>query len=463
MPLPLVLIHGYSDKGQSFQRWKDIFIKSNSGYNENNVQICSYVSLSNEVTIKDIAEGFDRALKINTNIKDDEPFDAIVHSTGMLVLRSWLAVYGSERKQRVKHIIGIAPATFGSPLAHKGRSWLGAIFKGNREKGPDFMEAGDLVLDGLELGSKFTWELTHRDVLNKTTTFYGADNDTPYLFAFCGDTPYRGLQGLITGTPGTDGTVRWAGCTLNTRKIKLDFTVSVNDKIKNRYDVPVWSAEERLNLQMPFIPIRGLNHATILEAPSKELVDLVMQALKVDSKESYLDWINIATRKTADTLENMKGTYQQFIVHARDERGDPITDFNLQLYQSINNPEPNEKKWKPVKMDVHTYSTDNSFRCFHINLKDIIKDDFKSLKAEFIASSGTALLGYMEYLEDDLNVEEMEVHPTFTMDLSPLLHDSEVKFFYPFTTTLIEIILNREPLPAKQKNNVTWFLEDKSD
>jgi alpha-beta hydrolase superfamily lysophospholipase len=99
-------------------------------YAEHEIHICSYRTLTNEVTIKDLAEAFDHALRINTGIKPDEPFDAIVHSTGMLVLRSWLTAYG--RHERVKHIIGLAPASFGSPLAHKGRSWIGSIFKGSR-------------------------------------------------------------------------------------------------------------------------------------------------------------------------------------------------------------------------------------------------------------------------------------------------------------------------------------------
>src|SRR5438132_764019 len=73
-------------------------------------------ALTNEITIKDIAEGFDRAIKTHPRIDKDQPFDAIVHSTGMLVLRSWLATNPIGRK-RLKHLIGLAPATFGSPLA----------------------------------------------------------------------------------------------------------------------------------------------------------------------------------------------------------------------------------------------------------------------------------------------------------------------------------------------------------
>ncbi len=459
MPIPLILIHGYSDKGESFQKWKDILMKSKK-YSDKEIHICSYRSLTNEVTIKDIAEGFDRAIRINTDIDDNEPFDAMVHSTGMLVLRSWFAVYGQERRKRIKRIIAIAPASFGSPLAHKGRSWLGSIFKGNREKGPDFLEAGDLVLDGLELGSRFTWDLAHRDLLNKEI-FYGPHDDTPYVFTFCGDSQYKGLRGAITNAPGTDGTVRWAGCTLNTRKITLDFTKPVNE---TRYDITDWSADERINLSMPFIPVAGLNHASIIEEPSDDLVEMVEGALEVDSKESYSAWVEYATKKTASALANMDGIFQQFTVHARDERGDPITDYNLQLYKTTDDKGfHQDSKWQPVKIDVHSYSTDNSYRCFHIDLKDIIDEKLKGLKLEFMASTGTQLLGYLGYIPDDIDITQIEAQPTFTMDLSESLHNTDFKFFYPFTTTLIEIILNREPLPIKDINKVTWFLKKQLD
>ncbi len=452
MPIPLVLIHGYSDKGESFQPWKDILARTNK-YNENDIQICSYRSLTNEVTIKDIAEGFDRALRLNAHIDPNQPFDAIVHSTGMLVLRSWLSVY--SRRQRIKRIIAIAPASFGSPLAHKGRSWLGAIFKGNRESGPDFMEAGDLVLDGLELGSRFTWDLAHRDLLN-TDIFYGPHNDTPYVFTFCGDTQYKGLRGAITSAPGTDGTVRWAGCTLNTRKITLNFTLPPNDE--KRYEITDWSADERTNLAMPLIPVRNLNHASIIENPSDELVEMALEALEVDDKDSYIEWVKNASGKTKETL-NAMARWQQFVVRARDERGDSITDFNLQLYKHSNNNNSDEPDWQPVKIDVQAYSSDNSFRCFHINLDEILEENLKGLRLEFMASSGTELLGYFEYIADDFDLKKLEAQPTFTMDLSQLLHDRNFKFFYPFTTTLIEIVLNREPLPPRSINKVTWFLE----
>ncbi len=125
---PLVIIHGYSDKGESFRGWRDILV-NRLGYSPSQVHICSYRSLTNEISIRDIAEGFDRALRLQTSLNEGQPFDAIVHSTGMLVIRAWLTQYGAT-KAPLRNLIALAPATFGSPLAHKGRSFIGSAFKG---------------------------------------------------------------------------------------------------------------------------------------------------------------------------------------------------------------------------------------------------------------------------------------------------------------------------------------------
>ena len=191
---PIVLVHGYSASGSSFDKWKDVL--QSLGYASESVHVCTYKSLTNEVTIRDIAEGFDRALRIQSGLNEGEEFDAIVHSTGMLVVRAWL-VSRADRRDRLKHLIGLAPATFGSPLAHKGRGWLGAIFKGNKERGPDFLEAGDLILDGLELASRFTWDLAHADLLGDTPV-YGPNSDTPYAFVFCGTLDFPRFGGHMT-------------------------------------------------------------------------------------------------------------------------------------------------------------------------------------------------------------------------------------------------------------------------
>lgn len=438
---PIVMIHGYSDKGKSFQTWVDKLSKR--GHDVRTIHVCSYETLTNEVTIPDIAEGFDRALREKMGLNGDEEFDAIVHSTGMPLIRSWLSAY-AKRHSRLKHLIGLAPASFGSPLAHKGRGWLGGIFKGRKELGPDFLEAGDRVLDGLELGSRFTWDLAEKDLLG-TSPFYGPSNATPYVFIFCGNKAYDGIRRLIN-EPGTDGTVRWAGCSLNTRKITLDLTKNTDDQ--DRISFSDWS-----NVDIPLIPIEGADHGSILLAPSDDLVDMVHEALSVESEDALTEWYSNVNNKVQHVKDALI-PWQQFIIRATDERGDPITDYYIQLEGTRTNCGLEELQYFDV--DVHAYSSDPSLRNFHVNLNDLAPETLNSLTLRVIASSGTTLVAY-HGLTDDTESYDQEGTWHATLDLSTLLHNSTVKFFYPFTTTLVALRLNREPLPLNGPNNICWF------
>lgn len=449
MKTPVLLIHGYSDDAPSFLRWKQILM--DNGYADDDVHLLCYKSLTNEITIKDIAEGFERAIRLQTGLEQDQAFDAIVHSTGMLVIRAWLTNY-SKRAKRLKHLIGLAPATFGSPLAHKGRSTLGAIFKGNRELGPDFGEAGDLVLDALELGSRFTWDLALDDMLGEET-FYGPDRKTPYAFVLCGTKGYGGIRKLMH-PDGSDGTVRWAGTPLNTRKIDMDLTVKPGEK-EPRFHFPDFT-----NVDIPMIPLEGLNHGTILSNPTDLAIELVTGALAVSDRATYEAWFADAAAKTRRVLESVP-KYQQFVVRAIDERGDPIHDYNIRLYRR----KEGAKKVEYLDhfdMQVHTYEADPSFRCFHVNLDKLSPSKLGNLWFEFTASSGSYLVGYLGFSTPDrvtpgVEVESTAATQTIRVDISKMLNTPDFKFFYPFTTTLIQLMVNREPLPPDAFSEVCKF------
>ena len=146
----------------------------------------------------------------------------------------------------------ILPECSGIPSS-SSTSWLGALFKGNKHLGPDFLEAGDKILDELELGSRFTWDLAHLDLLGNET-FYGPTRRTPFVFIFCGNQSYGGLRQLFDD-PGSDGTVRWASCPLNTRKINLDLTIDPErEGSEKRISIADWK-----NTDIPLIPIDGKN------------------------------------------------------------------------------------------------------------------------------------------------------------------------------------------------------------
>lgn len=446
MSNPVVLIHGYSGQGESFTPWTNVL--KDAGHDVTTIHTCNYRTLTNEVTIKDIAEGFDRALRIEAGLDGDAEFDAIVHSTGMLVIRAWLTAY-AKRRSRLKHLIGLAPATFGSPLAHKGRSWLGAIFKGEKKFGPDFLEAGNLVLDGLELGSGFTWDLAHQDMVGGND-FYGRGAETPYVFVFCGTSQYEGVRRLVN-EPGTDGTVRLAGCALNSRKITMDLTVEAGVR-DSRTKLGSWSS-----LDVPLIPIPDLNHGTILSEPSPLLANLVTSALSVDSPGAFDKWLENAGKMTEETKQKTE-KWQQFVIRVVDERNDPVSDYHVEVFTEDDN------YIKQFDFDTHAYSGDNSLRCFHVNLEEIDWENLKSLKVRLIASSGSELIGYYGHGSERINPDTQNRTPDgkwdAIIDLSELLNDPEnkISFFFPFTTTLIEIQINREPMPPFGKNKLFEFM-----
>ena len=449
MKRQVVIVHGYSDKGESAKEWCRRL--SAAGYDASQIHVADYVTLSNEITIKDLSEAFDRAVRLKPNLNQSQPFDAIVHSTGMLVVRSWLSTY-QARRNRLKHLIGLAPATWGSPLADQGRSLLGAVFKGSHHLGPDFMEQGDRVLAALELGSSFTWDLAHKDLVTDTPV-YGPDGDTPYPFIFVGLKDYGFIKSLVTESLGTDGTVRWAGVGFNCRRIEMDLSIDPASGKGPRVSYRPWK-----NTNVPMVLLRNHNHGTIFTAPDDDLVEAVTAALQVETADQYAAWKSKYEDKTLHEARQAGITpWQQFIIHLIDERSDGISDYYVDLYTK------NGDTWMPLEQfapDVHAFSDDPSYRCFHVNIAPFAHDNgaqpkVTNLWLRLIASSGTKLVAYFGYgterITDDglpvLNSGKWDAAIDLTPHLQQTVASGDVKLFYPFTTTLVEIRMNREPMP----------------
>jgi hypothetical protein len=82
-----------------------------------------------------------------------------------------------------------------------------------------------------------------------------------------------------------------------------------------------------------------------------------------------------------------------------------------------------------------------------------------------IASSGSKLVGYHGHGSEKTNTDITEVNLQgkwdAKLDLSQIPSDEARHLFRPFMTTLVELKLNREPmpLPVNMKNLVCWFEE----
>jgi hypothetical protein len=473
MPRPLLLIHGYSATGLDFTNLYRALVDRKIDAKLLNVG--NYISLNNEITIADISEGLQRAIDL-TDLNNAQDFDAIVHSTGMLVVRAWLAHQGiapgeNQRLKRLKHLIGVAPATWGSPQAHKGRTWLGALVKGNRTPGPDFMNAGDLVLDGLELGSRFTWDLAHTDLLG-SASYFGTGSDTPYVAVFIGNTPYTGLAS-VANDPGTDGTVRWSGCGLNTRKITLDLTQTPTDEKglpRDRVTISEWANDSRLNV--PILAVDKRDHGTLISDPDAGMVDRIVDFLDVADINDYNKWLGEAQNWSAPAQQEMlesKGHgftfwktskldgWQQFVVHARDGHGDPVTDYMIEVFEL----DPDGKTWQrseEISVDVHAYRADPSYRCLHVQLPRGITTEPRPMQIRFQASTGTQVVTYQGYGSDSSKMEMRADSDPVTIDITDALKDKSFTLFHPFTTTLVEVVLNRVPYPFDKVEGIFEWL-----
>ena len=74
MPRPLVLVHGYSANDQAFHPVREALLATAKEQKIDLIEInvCNYISLNNEITIKDIAEGFDRALSVRAGLSKSQ-------------------------------------------------------------------------------------------------------------------------------------------------------------------------------------------------------------------------------------------------------------------------------------------------------------------------------------------------------------------------------------------------------
>jgi hypothetical protein len=446
----IALIHGYSDQGSSFQTWAGKL--QDRGFDAKQINICNYVSLNNEITIPDIGEGLNRAIQ-DVGWGNSE-FDAIVHSTGMLVIRAYLC-NDSARPQNLKHLVGLAPATWGSPLASEGRSFLGTLFRGNRQLGPDFLNAGDLILEGLELGGDFTWNLAHRDLLGKNPIFSTAP-DTPWVSVFIGNTPYTGIRELLN-QPATDGTVRWAGCSLNTRKFVVDLRRGVGDD--GRIQAVDW-AKGRLSI--PMFAVDGKNHGSLLSDPENDLADLVAKFLSVSTASDMDTWTAAAKAWNEPALQKMKNDrngpndgWQQFVFHLVDEYGNGVPDYVVDFFKDdptgLEGEALDAITMNEFDLDVHAYGPDKSYRCFHVSLpKGIVLSGAGDLWLRLTASSGSDLIAYQGYAPGKTTITEAS---PVLLDISKYA-DPPDSIFCPFTTTLVEIIVNREPVPFDKQSRL---------
>jgi len=460
-----LIIHGYSDCSDSFVQIKNFLAKAGVG-TVDSIYYADYQSREDSLTFDDVIRGLNDKLVdagfIEANGKKRCDLNVVVHSTGGLVIRHWLWRYYMRDGLRVddcpvKRLVMLAPANFGSPLAHRGKSFLGELVKGRWKVG-DLFEVGRLILDGLELGSPFQWDLAHHDLLGEEVLFRA---DRIHVTILVGADDYTGIAAWVN-KPGTDGTVVIAGTSLDSAKMIL----SPGDS-----RTPVdWHSTKTVD-QFAFGVLPGLNHGTIVDT-FKEDADgglvgpLLLRGLRTGSPDDFarlikdLDDTTESTYKTkgADGREKYK-MYQQFIVRCVDDQGNRADDFTLEFVLSNADPGSEDNKGSNCAADGVNYSDEASRLLtaeFHQHSVDPSYRRFLFVPSEMIDLMTRAKTAYGSDVRLMMRVYVPGVEKGIQYDCGCFQHvvladtapppppgSNGLSFLYPNTTTLLEIRTNR--------------------
>lgn len=169
------------------------------------------------------------------------------------------------------------------------------------------------------------------------------------------------------------------------------------------------------------------------------------KALKVENKAGFEAWSAKTTEDTSATLAKME-RWQQFVVRMLDERGDPVSDYFLEFFTL--DAAGKEAILENVTEDAHAYEADKSFRCFHVNLDKLQPEKLTSLWLRVVAESGTEMVCYTGFDDSGAQPVSKLADPwrgQLRISDEALGSHPGFKLFYPFTTTLVEIVVNREP------------------
>ena len=407
------LIHGWSVSDTTTYQALHKKLAEN-GFDLHEIYLGRYVSLEDEVEIRDIARALQRALEEQLGKDWTTPFHIITHSTGALVSKQWIVSHYTGKfaaKKPLRNIVFLAGPHFGSRLAHHGHSMLAqAAYLG---------DTGKQVLNALELGSEFSWQINHAwlDSPNwktKGVRPYNLIGDRvvkPWTQAFQAKIFPAGYE------QGSDMVVRVAAGNLNFKRFELSHRTK---KLK-----PIGAIE-----QIPFGVLADYTHSgpdhgimnsiTSRSTPQNHLgLRLILKCLNVKTNAHYAGARDALATETRKTRRKRPG-FAQLDFRFLDEDGHPVVDYAFKLGAVVND------KPKPSKTVVHTHkntTAENHFTAF-IQIKALEPKYAYFIQIESKVKSD--LVGY----------EKFEIAAPI-QQITELVTEDQ--------TTQIDIILSREP------------------
>lgn len=431
---PIVIIHGWSDTSESFERLA-ARIKRETNRPVEHIWLGDYASMDNDVKLEDIVIRMDKAWREAGLPLQANSVDVVIHSTGGLVIRLWMQRFYTEKNKKppVQNLVMLAPANFGSPLAHKGRSLIGRVVKGhNSEKR---FQTGTHILKSLEMASPFSWNLAQQDRFEESNPFLSGG---VLCTVIVGNFGYPGIKG-IANEPGSDGTVYVSTANLNCARLNIE--------VDSETGAISTEAVEVSKGKTAFLVLDRYDHGEVTgnKSVKKELIEPILKGLSV-SPSGFNSWCNSCNKQTAAVIQKYENrtkidqhAYQNMVFRVRDDQGSDVTDYTIEFYGNF---EDDNDTWalrfnRDISRKCHPYKDNNAYRSFMINVTrlyqevDNINESLQiSLSAFPDFSEEGTLAGYKTFGADEIG--QITLNPTTLK-----------KYFQSNRTLLVDILLPR--------------------
>jgi pimeloyl-ACP methyl ester carboxylesterase len=453
---PLVILHGWSDTGESFDPLARHLSQRLPNADISLVSIGDYMSMNDDIRFDDLQQAMQRAWIDRRLPRSPGSVDVIIHSTGGLIIREWLDRNFPVDKSPIKHLVMLAPANFGSPLAHKGRSFLGRAVKGffGRNEGQGLFNTGTHILNGLELASPFSWDLAMRDRFGRGKGRYAPGRIL--CTVLIGNTGYRGIRS-IANEDGSDGTVRISTANLECEHVTIRYDTRkapMEGEPDHMKSVPKIASRKPSTGRTAFRVIERIDHSSItLNAPEsrltqaqREVLDLTVKALTVaDNRfKAFCDECDRATQKLTQTADKTSGTpaFQNTVVRAQDQFGAHVDDYLLEFYDIRSRDGGGLAKavHENAIRKVHVYQHDASYRSLYIDTARLIREARRKNTRFGFSVTATPIL-------DDRRMVGFQMLRDEDVDDLSLTTKRVQELFQPHRTLLIDIIIARLQQP----------------
>lgn len=436
----LVVLHGWSDQAGSFRPLVRRLVEAGLRDDVAEIHLGDWLSLDDEVTFADLSAAMMRAWQDHGLPLSPRSVDVLAHSTGALVVRHWQHQHFRPETTPLHRFLMLAPANYGSPLAHMGRSLFGRAVKGWR--GSRLFETGTHLLRGLELASHYTADLARRDWFSDQHWF---GPGRVLATVLTGNTGYTGIQ-AVANKPGSDGTVRVASANLAAASLNVDFST---DPARPTYR---YSADN-LN-RVAFGVMDGEDHSSICAKGggprNARSLPAMLRALNLDD-DGLEDWMaELAEENKALTERRHNGRsshhfgYQDTIFQVKDQYGQPVTDYAIEFFVNGDSGRRGRRMTRDfieqVIANVHVFRGDSSRRSFLIDCRALDRVLDREDDQLFVSITATPdihrrQVGFRTYTDADIG------------DLA-LTRGQISSLFQPHRTLFVDLTLRREQRDA---------------